>query len=322
MSVSHLLVIADPDAPHLKILDKLGQNVLRTISLDEQQLLSAAPDAEVILNCTGNGKLLRPVFLHAPRLQWVHSLAAGVENQVFSELVDSPLPLTNSRGIFRESLGEFVLAAALFFAKDLRRMVRNQTAHRWEKFTVDEISRQTMGIVGYGEIGKAAARRGKALGMRILGTRRKADPESRDDLADRIYPVGQMGEMIAQSDVIVVAAPLTSDTRGLVGKQEIAQMKETAILVNVGRGPVIDELSLIEALTEKRIRGAALDVFDQEPLPEDHPFWSLENVLLSPHCADQTSDWLEQATEFFVTNLQRFLSGRPLLNIVDKHAGY
>src|SRR5690349_17583736 len=101
MSVSHLLVIADPDAPHLKILDKLGQNVLRTISLDEQQLLSAAPDAEVILNCTGNGRLLRPVFLHAPRLQWVHSLAAGVENQLFSELVDSPLPLTNSRGVFR-----------------------------------------------------------------------------------------------------------------------------------------------------------------------------------------------------------------------------
>lgn len=322
MSDSHVLVIADPKAPHLKVLDKLGPKVSRTISLEERELLEAAPRADVVVNCTGNSTQLRPVFANAAKLQWIHSLAAGVENQLFPELVASPVPLTNSRGVYKESLGEFVIAAALFFAKDFRRMIRNQTAHRWEKFTVDEISRQTMGVVGYGEIGKAAARRGKAMGMRILGTRRKADATSKDEIADKIYPVEQRAGMIAESDVVVVAAPLTSETRGLVGEQEIARMKPTAILINVGRGPVIDESALIQALSQNRIRGAALDVFNQEPLPEDHAFWSLENLLLSPHCADQTSDWLEQSMDFFITNFQRFISGRPLLNIVDKHAGY
>src|SRR3954447_2076223 len=152
----NLLVIADPNAPHLKVLQKLPPTAKTTISLDERELLAAAPDADVILNCTGHAKQLRAVFPHAQKLQWIHSLAAGIEKQLFPELVESPVPMTNARGVYRESLGEFVIAAALFFAKDFRRMLRQQSEQKWEKFTVDEISRQTMGVVGYGEIGKAA----------------------------------------------------------------------------------------------------------------------------------------------------------------------
>lgn len=322
MSGLHVLVIADPNAPHLKLLGKLPSGTVTKISLEERELLDDAPKADVILNCTGQGRQLRAVFPHAARLQWIHSLAAGIENQLFPDLVSSPIPMTNARGVYKESLGEFVIGAALFFAKDFRRMIRNQQAQRWEQFDVEEISRQTMGIVGYGEIGKAAARRGKALGMRILGTSRKVTGGEKDEIADRLFPLDQRAEMMALSDVVVVAAPLTPDTRGLVGAAEIARMKPGGILINVGRGPVIDEAAMVQALTENRIRGAALDVFDQEPLPADHPLWSLENVLLSPHCADHTSDWLQQSTEFFVSNFQRFVTGRPLLNVVDKHAGY
>lgn len=322
MSGLNLLVIAKPGARHLSVLDKLPADTVRTISLDEKELLLAAPDADIILNTNARGEHLRAVFLAATKIRWVHSLSAGVEKQLFPELVDSPVPLTNARGVYRESLGEFVIGAALFFAKDFRRMLKSQEQARWDPFTVDEISRQTMGVVGYGEIGKAAAQRGKALGMRILATRRRQAQGEPDSIVDQAFALEQRGDMIAESDVVVVAAPLTPETRDLVGVHEIARMKSTAIVINVGRGPVINEPALLEALQERRIRGAALDVFDIEPLPEGHPFWRLDNVLLSPHCADNTSDWLEQATEFFVGNFHRFVNGEPLLNVVDKKAGY
>ncbi|MBC8165337.1 MAG: D-2-hydroxyacid dehydrogenase, partial [Bryobacteraceae bacterium] len=244
------------------------------------------------------------------------------EHQLIPELIESPVPFTNARGVYKEALGEFAITAALFFAKDIRRLVRNQEAGRWEQFDVEEIRRKTMGIVGYGEIGRAAAQRGKAMGMRIFATRRKSSGADSDGLAERFYPLGERGDMIAESDVIVVSAPLTPETRGLVGEPEIQRMKSSAILINVGRGPVVDETALIRALEERRIRGAGLDVFDEEPLPAGHPFWRMDNVLLSPHSADHTSDWLEQGTQMFVDNFQRFVAGEPLLNIVDKRAGY
>jgi phosphoglycerate dehydrogenase-like enzyme len=316
----NLLVIANPTAPWLKVLDSLPADVRRTISLDSDELRRAAPEADVVLNTTARGKELEPIFPLLTRMKWIHSLSAGVEKQLFPALVESPVPLTNARGVYKDSLGEFVVAAALYFAKDLRRMVRQQTEGRWEQFDVEMLDRQTMGVVGYGEIGKAGARRAKALGMRILATKRR--PAEGDDIADRLYPLEARGDMIAESDVIVAAAPHTPDTVGLIGEREIARMKPTAVIVNVGRGPVIDEAALVRALQEKRIRGAALDVFDVEPLPENHPLWKLDNVLLSPHCADHTATWLEEATEFFVANFHRFHAGEPLLNIVDKKAGY
>jgi len=317
-----LLVIADPAARFLSVLQTLPEGVRVTTSLDPEVLRAAAPTTGVVFNTTSNGQQLRAIWPLLTNLRWVHSMSAGVENQLFPELFESPLPLTNGRGVFKESLGEFVLTAALYFAKDLRRMMRNHAAGRWEQFDVEEISRQTMGIVGYGEIGRSAARRAKAMGMKILATRRRESLNQGDDLLDQAFPLDQMGDMLAQSDVVVVSAPLTTDTRGLVGEAEFARMKPTAILVNVGRGPVVDEAALVRALTEKRIRGAALDVFDVEPLPEGHPLWALDNVLFSPHCADHTSDWLEQAAGMFVANFRRFAAGEPLLNLVDKKAGY
>ncbi len=318
----NLLVISNPNARHLSLLEKLPDSTTITVGRHADAFISAAPEADVILNGMGVGDTLKEIWNSVPRVKWVHSLSAGVENTLFPELIASPVPLTNARGVFKRSLGEFAIASVLYFAKDLRRMVRNQEGGRWEPFDVEEIHGRTMGIVGYGEIGRAAAERGRALGMKIVALRRRPELSSNDPLVDKFYSIEQRAEMMAISDYVIAAAPLTEETRGLIGEKELGAMKSTAVIVNLGRGPVISEPALIQVLQNNRIRGAALDVFDKEPLPEGHPFWKMENVLISPHCADHTSDWLEQAMELFVSNFERFLKGEGLRNVVDKNAGY
>jgi phosphoglycerate dehydrogenase-like enzyme len=253
----------------------------------------------------------------------VHCRAAGLDDLLSPELIASPVPLTNGSGVFSPPLGEFVLGAILYFAKDFRRLIRNQTAGVWEQFDVAEISGQTAGIVGYGDIGRASATRLKAMGMNILALRRSAPPAGGGDaLVSKYYGPAELLEMVAQCDYVVVTAPLTAETRGMVGAREFAAMKPGAVVINVGRGAVIDEPAMIQALSEKRIAGAALDVFTSEPLPAGHLFFQLENVLLSPHSTDHTRDWLERAMQFFLAQFERFAKGEPLLNVVDKQRGY
>jgi phosphoglycerate dehydrogenase-like enzyme len=322
MARTKLVVITTPTTPHLDLLKRLPPDVEVTIGLAVDELRDAIADADAILNGMNNGTQLKTLFPVARNVRWVHSLSAGVENIMFPELIESPVPLTNARGVFAESLGEFVIAAALFFAKDFPRMRRSQAAGKWDQFDVDVLYRQSMAIVGYGEIGRAAARRAKALGMKVYATRRRPELLKDDPLVDEGFAVDRRKEMIAKSDYIVVAAAITPETRGLIGPEEIASMKPNAVLMNVGRGPVIDEPAMIRALEEKKIRGAALDVFDKEPLPEGHPLWKLDNVLLSPHTADHTEGWLADAVGLFVENFGRFYRGEPLQNVVNKRAGY
>jgi phosphoglycerate dehydrogenase-like enzyme len=246
-----------------------------------------------------------------------------LDGLLFPELVASPVRLTNASGVYSDSLGEFVVAAILYFAKDLRRMIRNQAAGVWEPFDIVEVRGQTVGIVGYGDIGRAVAARVHALGMRVLAVKRHRPPaHEAGSLAERIYGPDERIEMISRSDYVVAAAPLTPETLGMIGEPEFAAMKPDAVAINVGRGPVIEEAALVKALSEKRIKGAALDVFDTEPLPQGHPFYKLENVLLSPHCADHTPDWLDQSMRFFLAQFERFRKGEPLRNVVDKKLGY
>jgi phosphoglycerate dehydrogenase-like enzyme len=193
----------------------------------------------------------------------------------------------------------------------------------WEPFDVTQVSGQTVGIVGYGDIGRAVAARARAVGMHVLALRRHVPAKSEPDpFVDQLYGQQERTEMIRRSDYLIVAAPLNDETRGLIGAAEFSVMKETAVVINLGRGPVIEEGAMIKALTEQRIKGAALDVFDEEPLPPGHPFYKMENVLLSPHCADHTSDWLDNAMRFFLEQFRRFLRGEPLLHVVNKKLGY
>ena len=323
MDNNTVLVLANPTDTQLAMLQELPPETSLAVGNSVEAFERAAPDADVIFNWGGSRELLREVFAMAPQVRWVHSKAAGLDTMLFPALIESPVPLTNGSGVFSQSLGEFVLAAVLYFAKDFRRMVRNQMAGRWEQFDVVEVTGQTVGIVGYGDIGRAAATRLRAMGLRILAVRRQGPSlYNVDPLVDRIYNPDRRVEMIAQCDYVVAAAPLTPDTRGLIGEAEFAAMKPNAVVINVGRGPVIDEAAMMRALTEGRIKGAGLDVFDQEPLPEGHPFYRLENLLLSPHCADHTADWQEQAMRFFLQQFERYRTGEPLLNVVNKELGY
>ena len=312
-----VLVLASEDDPQFAMLNGLPH----TICGDIATCAEAAKDATVILHWSATRELLRACFGICQELHWVHSRAAGLDKLLFPEIAESEVLLTNGRGVFSASLGEFVLAAILYFAKDFRRMVRNQAAAVWQPFDVEEIAGQTVGIVGYGDIGRAVATRVHAMGMHVLATKRHL-PAVADPLVERFYKAEERRKMMALCDYIVATAPLTEETRHMIGEPEFATMKSTAVVINVGRGPVIDEAALLRALTSKRIKGAGLDVFEHEPLPAESPLYKLENVLLSPHCADHTSDWQDQAMRFFLAQYDRFEKGEPLKNIVNKRLGY
>ena len=318
-----VLVLANPAEPRLAKLKKLSGDAAIAVGLTPEAFESAAPDATVIFSWARPRELLRQVLAMSPGVRWVHTIAAGIDSLLFPELVESPAILTNGSGVFSPALGEWVLGAVLYFAKNFRRLVGSQAQGKWDPFDVVEISGQTLGIVGYGDIGRAVATRARAMGMRVLGmTRRGPLVYHVDPLVERIFSAQDRIEMVAQCDYLVVTAPLTPETRGMIGEAEFAAMKPNAVIINVGRGPVIQEQAMICALREKRIKGAALDVFDCEPLPQGHPFYLLDNVLLSPHCADHTATWLDDAMDFFLANFEHYRKGEPLLNVVDKQRGY
>lgn len=262
------------------------------------------------------------VLSKARRARWVHSLTAGVEGILTPEFIASPLPLTNARGVFARPLGEYAIAAMLHFAKNLKRMAAQQRAHHWRIFDVDELYGKTLGVVGYGEIGRAAAKLAKPFGMRVLALKRRPERAADDPLVDEIYTPDHLDELMAASDYVLVAAALTPETRGIVNEAALRSMKKTAVVMNLGRGPLIVEEALVRALRDGWIHGAALDVFEVEPLPAGHPFYDMENVLLSPHCADNTNGWLDLTMRFFLDNFKRFAARLPLENIVDKTKGY
>jgi phosphoglycerate dehydrogenase-like enzyme len=323
MNSSPLLILTSPGDENIPFLAEMNQMTPIVVGNAGGDFSEAAAHAEIILNWSGSASLLREVFLMSHRVRWIHSRSAGLEQTLFPELINSDVILTNGSGVFSPSLGEFALAAILYFAKDFRRLIRNQVAGVWEQFDVTMISGQTLGIVGYGSIGRAVAERARALGMHVLGLRRNVSKHATEDsLIDEVYASDQRLQMLSRCDYVVITVPLTEHTRGLIGDTEFAVMKKNAVLINLGRGPTIDERAMIRALSENRIRGAALDVFDHEPLPQGHPFYSLENVLLSPHCADHTPDWLENAMRFFLSQLERCRRGETLLNVVDKTLGY
>jgi phosphoglycerate dehydrogenase-like enzyme len=297
-----------------------------SISNDEAELEKLAVDAEVMLYSGLTGKTITfgDIWKHAPQVKWIHSLSAGVEKVLIPEFVASPVPLTNARGVFKRSLAEFAVLGMLYFYKRVRRLVENQRGHKWDNFPVDFLNGKTLGVVGYGEIGRECAILAKALGMQIHAVRRNPELSAKDPILDRIFPSTELHAMLSEVDAVVAAAPLTPETKHMLSDKEFSVMKPTAIVMNVGRGPVIDEAALIRALQEKRIMAAALDVFEEEPLREESPLWEMENVLISPHCTDRTQnpDWLDLSMQLFIDNFKRYLKGEPLENLVNKKAGY
>jgi phosphoglycerate dehydrogenase-like enzyme len=322
MASPTVLVLSDPRAPFLQALDSLSGEPRLVVTADREHALRVAPEAEILLTATFKPDLAQAAIPAARRLKWVHSLAAGVEPLLLPEILESAIVLTNGRGAYARPLGEWALLAALYFFKFVPQRLAEQRARRWNPADVDELHGKTLGIVGYGQIGRACAERARPFGMRVLGLRRRPELSPNDPLLDAVYGPPQLHELIARSDVLVLAAPNTPQTAGMIGAREIGLMRPNAVLINVGRGSLVDEPALVEALRARRILGAGLDVFATEPLPPASPLWDLDNVLLSPHTADRTPGWLDRAIEVFVRNYEKYRRGEELENIVDKQAGY
>ena len=323
-----LLAIADPDSALVKssvissTVSRLPPEVRMVISDNPEELKAHAAEADAILYAHGQVSLLAGILPLTTRVRWIHSLWTGVESILTPELLAHPAPLTNGRGVFRWPLADWVVGVMLYYAFDFGRVLKQQEEKLWKPFVSTTLEGRTLGIVGYGAIGSAVAQRVRPFGVKIGALRRRPELFQDDSLIDRSYSPAQLAELMSASDYVLVAAPLTPETRDLIGEEEIAAMKPGGVLINIGRGPVVDEGALIRALQSGAIRGAALDVFATEPLPPEHPFWGMRQVFLSPHTADRVEGFLGPAFDCFLDNLARFIKGNPLINTVDKRAGY
>jgi phosphoglycerate dehydrogenase-like enzyme len=322
---TRVVVLSPPDHRAVRYLAELEDVADISVSADLEELAKLLPDAEVVVFGLSYKPLdLAVAWKYAESVRWVHSLSTGVDGMLFPALVRSSVPLTNARGVFKRPLAEFAVLGMLFHYKRVRRLIENQRARQWHDDNVTLLRDRIIGVVGYGEIGRECAMLAHALGMKIHALRRNPQRSEGDAILSRMFKPPELHAMLAGIDVLICAAPLTRETHHLIGDRELEVMKPNALIINVGRGPVIDESALVRALVNRRIAGAALDVFEQEPLPRDSPLWGMENVLISPHSADRTvePDWVQSTVGLFVENFHRYRNGQALENLVDKRAGY
>jgi phosphoglycerate dehydrogenase-like enzyme len=274
------------------------------------------------------GWSLRPEqFVAAKKLRWIHSPAAAVHQLMFPELIQSNVVVTNSTGVHGPVVAEHAIAVLLALAKRLPQAMRYQAKKTWaqaqlwkERPRPREVDGATVAVIGMGGIGAEFTRRAKAMGMRVLAVRE--NPAKGTGGADQVFSCSQIDDVLPQADYVLLCTPVTSATTGLIDEARLKKMKADSYMINVGRGPLVDEAALVEALKTNRIAGAALDVFVTEPLPKESPFWTLDNVLITPHTAAVTERLWERHFALIVENLKRFLAGKPLLNQVDKKRGY
>ncbi len=274
--------------------------------------------------CIGgpNAERFRAVLAAAPRLRWYHTISAGVDRLVIPELVArDDIILTNNTGAYDVPIAEFVIGMVFAAAKRVPAHLRAQREHRWSRDPEQhgELRGSVLVVLGLGSIGTELARLARGLGMRVIGVRRSARPS---ELPERVVTPDRLAEVAREADYLAVTAALTPETRGLVSREVIAALKPTAWLVNVARGPIVDEAALLEALRARRIGGAAIDAWWEEPLPADSPWWDLDNVIITPHHSNSSPRLRERTLELFAENLRRYWSGEPLLNVVDKKLGY
>ncbi len=331
--------------------------IVSTVALTEpnrNQLQAAAPNADVVDRgcrtpddvrelvaggCDAMLTFIMPSDLaqRAPNLKWVQLLSAGADHAM-GAFASASFQMTTASGIHATPIAEYTIASVLAYAHRFHLMIRAQQRHEWLRFgfpgTVEVLRGKTFGIIGYGSIGRETARLAKAFGMRILALKR--DPSNRRDdgwcpaglgdpegtIPEKFFGPEQREEIVRESDYLTVTLPGTPHTRKFLGAREIAAMRPGAYIVNIGRGEVIDESALIEALKAGKIGGAGLDVFEKEPLPKESPIWDLENVILTPHMSGANRGYMDKACALFADNIRRFVAGQPLLNLVDRQLGY
>jgi D-2-hydroxyacid dehydrogenase (NADP+) len=289
-------------------------------------LRAAIEDADAAFSASVDRDMLRS----AQRLRWVQSPAAGVGYMLTPELAASHVVLTNMKGVRARAIAEHVLGVTIALSRQLHVAIRHQAGHVWAAdmeatATIRTLQGRRMAIVGLGSIGIEIAKIAAPFGMRVSGIRRRADlppPSGPGWAVEEVLPPERLIELVGRSDVVVLSAPVTPATRGLIGRAEIAAMKPGALLVNIGRGRLVNDDALIAALRKGRLAGAALDVFTKEPLDPASPYWDLPNVIVTPHISGALEDYWSKAVALFADNLRRFEAAEPLVNVVDKAVGY
>ncbi len=276
----------------------------------------------------------------APRLRWVQLHSAGIDHALHEALYTSgDVTFTTASGIHAVNVAEYVMAQILAVSHRLPRMFEDKAAAQWTedrqtRYLPHELRGATLGVVGYGSIGREVARLGQAFGMSVLAVKRNlrqladdgyclpgtGDPEA--EIPERLYPIQALHSFLGECDYVVLTLPLTEASYHLIDAAALAAMKPTAVLINISRGDIVDEKALVAALEKGTLGGAALDVFNTEPLPPDSPLWKLPNVLISPHISGFTPLYNERAADLFAENLRRYVVGEPLLNVVDQDQGY
>jgi phosphoglycerate dehydrogenase-like enzyme len=291
---------------------------------DYRQVEKYLPDIEIAITWS----LYPEQFNIAKKLLWIHSPAAAVHQLMFPELINSDVIVTNAREIHGPVVAEHAIALVMALAKKLHEAAGLQRKHVWgqenlwhSRLRPREIAGATLGLVGLGSIGRVVARHASALGMRVIAVREHPESELIAGVA-HVFASRELDKLLAESDYVVLAAPVTPATRGMINAATLVKMKPDACLVNVSRGALVDEPALIEALSKKRIGGAALDVFEDEPLPAQSPLWNLENLLITPHTAGMTDKLWDRHYAQISENLRRYLKRQPLLSVVDKKKGY
>jgi phosphoglycerate dehydrogenase-like enzyme len=253
----------------------------------------------------------------------VQSGGAGVEWFLTPDFIASPVVLTNAAGVYAVPIADHVMALVLHFSRQFNNLLRKQAKREWAEwgeFGAGELLDKTLGIVGLGGIGAEVARRAKGFGMRVIAVRRR--PQLTSEHADEVRGAEDLAWLLAESDFVALCSALTHSTRHLIGQAELRLMKPTAYLINIARGGLVDEAALVTALQSAEIAGAGLDVFEEEPLPKESPLWDMPNVMITPHDAGSSPRSGERLMDLFCENLRRYIAGEPLLNVVDKEAGY
>ncbi|GIW05701.1 MAG: hydroxyacid dehydrogenase [Dehalococcoidia bacterium] len=263
----------------------------------------------------------RPIVDYAPDLKWIQIPWAGLDQIASAGVFERGITVTNARGLNARYVAEWALAAIVALAKHLPRYVRQQPDKRWERHVPLNLQDATVGIVGMGAIGNELAQLAAALGMRVVGTRRSG-PATPPPRVEWLGGPADLDRLLGEADFVVLAAPSTHETRGLIGEAQLRAMKRSAYLVNLARGALVDEDALVKALRDGVIAGAALDVFQTEPLPPSSPLWDLDNVILTPHVSGLNAGYFHRVLRFFIANLERYVAGKPLVNVCDPEKGY
>ena len=301
-------------------ISKLASEVELQCANTLGDLRNSLKGAEILLGWDFRADLLRSAWDKASNLRWVHWAGVGVDPILFPELVESDVVLTNSRGVFDRAMAEYVLGLVLNFAKGFPETTSLQSEAQWKHRLTERIDKKHALIIGAGSIGRAIARMLKGMDMIVSGVGRRE--RSGDSDFEQIFASSDLNTALPHADYVIVVVPLTSETHRLFGREQFDAMKPSARLINVGRGATVDEQAIISALQEGTIAGAALDVFEDEPLPSESPLWSMPQVIVSPHMSGDFYGNEQALADCFYENYHRYRANKPLLNIVDKSLGY